>query len=250
MSGERKPISSISARVPACIARIASPFAKDAVDHAHVGDHAAVLVEDRVEDQRAGRRARDRPAGGGILFTIASSTSSTPSPVLAEIRRMLVGIVARAARAISWLTRSGSALGEVDLVQDRDQLEPGVDRQVGVRERLRLDALCGVDHQQAALAGGERARDLVVEVDVAGGVDQVQLVGLAVAGRVEHAHRLRLDRDAALALEVHRVEQLAAHLGRVDRVRELEDAVGERRLAVVDVGDDREVPDLLHVLQG
>jgi hypothetical protein len=31
-------------------------------------------------------------------------------------------------------------------------------------------------------------------------------------------------------------------------MRQLEDAIGERRLAVVDVGDDREVTDLLHDL--
>ena len=38
---------------------------------------------------------------------------------------------------------------------------------------------------------------------MAGRVDQVQLVGLAVLRLVEDAHRLGLDRDAALALEVH-----------------------------------------------
>ena len=65
---------------------------------------------------------------------------------------------------------------QVDLVDDRDDLEPGVDGQVGVREGLRLDALARVDHQQRALAGGQRARDLVGEVDVAGRVDQVELV--------------------------------------------------------------------------
>ena len=61
----------------------------------------------------------------------------------------------------------GLGAGQVDLVQARDQLEPGVDGEVGVRDGLRLDALGGVDDQQRALAGGERARDLVGEVDVA-----------------------------------------------------------------------------------
>ena len=70
--------------------------------------------------------------------------------------------------------------GQVDLVDDRDDLEAGVDRELGVGERLRLDALRRVDHQHRALAGRERARDLVGEVDVAGRVDQVQHV---VAGR-------------------------------------------------------------------
>ena len=79
-----------------------------------------------------------------------------------------------------------------------------------------------------------------------GRVDQVQVVSLAVCRRVGHAHGLRLDRDPALPLEVHRVEHLR-HVGaRVDGARELEDSVGERRLAVIDVGDDREVAYAVH----
>ena len=81
---------------------------------------------------------------------------------------------------------------------------------------------------------------------MAGGVDQVQVVGLPVGGLVLDPHRLRLDRDPALALEVHRVEHLGAHFLRVDGAGDLEDAVGQRRLAVVDVGDDREVADVVH----
>ena len=61
----------------------------------------------------------------------------------------------------------GLGAGQVDLVEHRDDLEPGVDRQVGVGQRLRLDALAGVDHQQRALAGGQAAADLVGEVHVA-----------------------------------------------------------------------------------
>ena len=57
--------------------------------------------------------------------------------------------------AISSPTRSGSAPGQVDLVHGRDQLEPGVDRQVGVGDGLGLDALGGVDEQQRALARGQ-----------------------------------------------------------------------------------------------
>ena len=54
---------------------------------------------------------------------------------------------------------------------------------------------------------------------------------------------MRLDRDAALALEVHRVEHLRFHLARLQRAGQLEKAVGERRLAVIDVRDDREIAD-------
>jgi hypothetical protein len=126
---------------------------------------------------------------------------------------------------------------EVDLVERGDQLEPRVHGQVRVRERLRLDALRRVHYEQRAIARGQRARHLVSEVHVAGRVDQVQAVGLAVTRGVLHAHGLRLDRYAALALELHLVEELRAVLARVDGARHLEDAVGQRRLPVVDVGD-------------
>jgi hypothetical protein len=107
---------------------------------------------------------------------------------------------------------------------------------VGVGQRLGLDPLGGVDEQHHALAGGQAAAHLVAEVDVAGGVDQVDGVALPV-----HPDVLGLDGDAPLALDVHRVEVLLAHVAGVDRAGQLEDAVRQRRLAVVDVGHDAEV---------
>ena len=140
--------------------------------------------------------------------------------------------------------------GQVDLVEDGQDLEVVVERLVDVGERLRLHALAGVDHQHRALAGGERARDLVGEVDVARRVHQVELIGLAVLGAVVEAHGLRLDGDAALALDVHRVEDLLLHLPVGDVAAQLDQPVGQRRLAVVDVGDDREVADQADVRHG
>jgi len=136
---------------------------------------------------------------------------------------------------------------QVDLVEHRDDLEVALDGQVGVGERLGLDPLARVDHQQRALARGQAARHLVREVDVAGRVDQVELVGLTVRRRVVHPHGLGLDGDAALALQVHGVEHLAAHVALRHRAGALEDAVRQRRLAVVDVGDDAEVADVVLV---
>ena len=57
--------------------------------------------------------------------------------------------------------------GQVDLVDDRDDLQIVLERQVGVGQSLRLDALGGVHHQQRALAGLQAAGDLVGEVHVA-----------------------------------------------------------------------------------
>jgi hypothetical protein len=81
---------------------------------------------------------------------------------------------------------------------------------------------------------------------VARRVDQVEVVGDAVGGGELDPHGLRLDRDPALALKIHRVQHLGLHLERIHCLGQLEDAVSQRRLAVVDVGDDREVANQFH----
>ncbi len=135
--------------------------------------------------------------------------------------------------------------GEVDFVEHRHDLVAGLDRLVDIGERLRLDALAGVDHQQRALAGSQAAADLVGEIHMARRVHQVQRVGLAVLGGVGQANGLRLDGDAALALEVHGIEHLLGHFARGQRPRRLDQAVREGGLAVIDMGDDGEVADLV-----
>ena len=54
---------------------------------------------------------------------------------------------------------------------------------------------------------------------MAGGVDQVEDIGLAVVGGVFDAHGLGLDRDAALALDIHAVEHLLLHVAVGDGLR-------------------------------
>ena len=143
-----------------------------------------------------------------------------------------------------FLRALGLGRREVDLVDDGDDLEMVVDREMGVRKRLRLDALARIDDEQRALAGGKRPAHLIAEVNVTGRVDEVEDVVLAVLRAVVEAHRVLLDGDAPLLLELHGVQNLRAHFAGGERARGLEQAVGQRRLAVVDVGDDREVSDL------
>ena len=104
--------------------------------------------------------------------------------------------------------------GEVDLVQGGDDLEVVLEGQVAVGEGLGLDALGGVDEEDHALAGGQRAAHLVAEVDVARRVDEVQGVALP-----RHPHVLGLDGDAPLPLDVHRVEVLRLHVPHLARHR-------------------------------
>jgi hypothetical protein len=77
---------------------------------------------------------------------------------------------------------------------------------------------------------------------VTGRVDEVQLVGLALVD-VLHGDRAGLDGDAALALQIHAVQQLGTRLAIADGLGGLQQPVGEGALAVVAVRDEGEVAD-------
>ncbi len=138
----------------------------------------------------------------------------------------------------------GFRRGQVDLVQHRHDLVPGIERMVDICQCLRLDTLTSVDDQQRTFASRQRPRHLIGEVDMAGSVDQIEDVGLAVLGRIGQPHGLRLDGDAALALDIHGIEHLFLHLARRQSAGGLDQTVGQRRFAMVDMRNNGEVADV------
>ena len=135
--------------------------------------------------------------------------------------------------------------GQVDLVDDGDDFMVVLDGLVDIGERLRLYALGCVHHEQCAFARGEAARDFIGEVDMAGGVHQVELVKEPVLRGVIEPHGLRLDGDAAFFLDLHIVEHLPLprHLAVGEPACLLDQPVGQRRFAMVDMRDNREIAD-------
>ena len=134
--------------------------------------------------------------------------------------------------------------GQVDFVDNRQKFQIVIYCKVGVGKGLRLDTLRGVDNKHRALAGGKRARHLVVKVDVAGGVDKIKLVLFAVGGGVVKGYGVRLYGYTALAFKVHTVEYLVLHIALCYRVGKLQHTVSQGRLAVVDMGDYTKVADV------
>ena len=217
------------------------------VHHAHVEHHPAVGIVAGVEHQRLERRfslaARRRQMGDDAFQHLVDAQS-----LLGGNRDCVEGIEAEV--LVDLLAHPLHVRrGQVDLVDDRQELEVVLEREVEVGDRLRLHPLRGVDHHQRALAGHERTPDLMGEVDVTGGVDEVELMELAVPRPVVEAYRVALDGDAALALDVHVVEHLVAELPRLHRPARLDQPIRKRRLAVIDVGDDAEVADVVHEAQ-
>ena len=136
---------------------------------------------------------------------------------------------------------------QIDLVEDRDDLESRIEREEQIGECLRLNSLRCVDDENRALACSERARDLVREINVARRVDEVELVGTAVACLVGHAHRVELDGDAALSFEIERVEHLLFHLSLLEHAGGFDQPVGERGFAVIYVSNDTKIADVIEV---
>jgi hypothetical protein len=57
---------------------------------------------------------------------------------------------------------------------------------------------------------------------------------------------MALDRDPLLPFEVHVIEHLVHHFPFANGIRGLQKTVSQGGFAMVDVGDDTEVPDILH----
>src|SRR5258705_1131184 len=110
-----------------------------------------------------------------------------------------------------------------------------------------MDSMRSVDDENRSLEGGQRTRDFVGEVHVTRSVDEIELVVLAVFGRVGHANGVQLDSDPTLTLEVQGVEHLSLHFPLLQHARSLYQPVGEGRFAVVDVRDDAEVANELEL---
>ena len=133
------------------------------------------------------------------------------------------------------------------LVEHGQHFHAQIQRRVAIGYGLRFHTLRGINHQQSPFTGRERARYFIGEVHVAGRVDQVQVVDLAILGLVVQGRRLGLDGDAPLLFDVHGVEHLGGHLTLAQATAVLDQAIGQCGLAVIDVGDDGEVANMVHV---
>ena len=139
-----------------------------------------------------------------------------------------------------------AGVGAVDLVDDEDHRQLRLQRLAQDEAGLGERALGGVDQQQHAVDHRQSPLDLAAEVGVARGVDDVELDPAVVDGGV-----LGEDRDPLLALQVHRVHHpLVYVLALAEGAGLPQHRVDQRRLAVVDVGDDRDVAEVVSAGHG
>ena len=160
---------------------------------------------------------------------------------------LLVGRVERGEQVEAFVDDLGHPrVGLVDLVDADDRLQADLQRLADHELGLRHRPLRGVDQHDRAVDHREDALDLAAEIGVAGSVDDVDSMILP-----DHGGRLGEDRDAALALEIVGVHHpFGDALILAERAGLLQQPVDERRLAVVDVGDDGDVAEFHGVAFG
>ena len=136
----------------------------------------------------------------------------------------------------------GVSTRTIDLVDDDHNLKAGVDSVTQHEAGLGHGALKGVDQQQSAVGHTQHALDFAAKVGVARGVNDVDLNVLVLDRDV-----LGENRNAALALLVVGIQDAVLDLlVGTEGVRGTQELVDHRRLAVVDVSDDGDVPQIVY----
>jgi hypothetical protein len=157
-----------------------------------------------------------------------------------EIELVFVGVEQREQVEDLVVHGFGAGVGAVDLVDHHDRPQTAAQRLGDDELGLRHRPFSRVDEHQHAVDHREDALDLAAEIGVARRVDDVD------ARLAPHeGGAFGENRDAALALEVVRIEGTlgdllvgAEHAGLTQKL------IDQRRLAVVDMRDDRDVTNI------
>ena len=218
-------------------------LAERAVEYSVISDNSAERIEHRVENQRLKRSLFVAFRGRNPLYDRFEHLLDSLTR-LARSGQNAVGIATEQVDdLILDLVDHGRI--HIDLVHDGHDLQIVIQRQIKVRDSLRLNTLRRVDHEQRALARGDRTGYLVRKIDMPRSIDQVQHVLLALVD-IFHLDRVALDRDSLFALEVHIVQHLSLQFALRKRLGRFEQAIGKRTLAVIDMRYDTEIADILH----
>ena len=186
-------------------------------------------VEERLQVLALLGRVERRAAGAGVAV---DDREVDLALVGVEVQEELVDLVQH-------LRHPG--VRAVDLVDHQHHRQAGGQGLAQDEAGLRQRPLGGVHQEQHAVDHVEGPLHLAAEVGVAGRVDDVDLDPAVPDGRV-----LGEDRDALLALQVHRVHHALGHvLVGAEGAGLPEHGVDQGRLPMIDVGHDGHVPDVL-----
>ncbi len=100
--------------------------------------------------------------------------------------------------------------------------------------------------EQRSFACRNGTRNFIAEINVSRCVDQIKHILLSVVRCVQHLNRMAFDRDSTFTLDVHVIQGLFLQLAVRYGPRQMQEAVGERTLPMVNMGDDAEISCAFH----
>jgi len=187
------------------------------------------VLDDRLEERpQVGARLRHVAGGGAGLGAGIDDREVELILRRVEIDEEVVDLVQHFLDA---------RVGPVDLVDDDDRREAALERLAQHEAGLRQRPLRGVHQEHHAVDHRQRPLDLAAEIGVARRVDDVDQ-DVAVVDRGV----LGENRNSALALEIGVVHRALGHaLVAAERAALPQQAIDQRGLAMVDVGDDGDI---------
>ena len=220
-------------------------FFQAAFFHPHQRDHAHVIIEPGIDNQSLQVRFAFAFRGGNTLDQLLQQIIHTHAG-LGRHPTSIMGIQAdNFLDLVDHHFRLG--LGQVDLVQNRQHFQVLFNGGVAVGHGLGFHTLGSVHHQQRPFTGRQGAGDLVGKIHVARRINKIQLVGFAITGLVVQGHTLGLDGNASFPLQLHGIQHLRLQLTVTKAAANLDKAVCQRGFAMVDMGNDGKVADILDV---
>ena len=173
-------------------------------------DNPLVGVIQGIKDQSLQGRLRVSLGGGNLRHHLFQHLINTD----AVFRRDQRGVLGLNTDHILNLLDDplGLCAGQVNLIDDRKYIQVMIQRQIYVCQGLGLYPLGGVHHQYGTVTGRQGTAYLIIEVHMAGCIDQIKNVLLPVLRLIYGPYRLSLDGDTSLPLQLHVIQYLILHL--------------------------------------
>ena len=209
-------------------------------------NNALISVINRIKDQRLQRciyiPARCRNLCHDLLkhFTdIQTGLRRNPRCILCLKSDHIFDLTDNTIRIRTW---------QVDLIDDRKDIQVMIQRKIYIRKCLCFDSLCRIYDQYCAVAGSKTSRHLVVKIDMSGSIYQVENVFFPVTCLIYDSYGLWLDRNSTFPLKFHIIKNLRLHLTLGQCTRLLNNTVCQCWFTVIDMGYNTKISDftLIH----
>ena len=133
---------------------------------------------------------------------------------------------------------------KVNFVNDRHNLQIMVQGQINVRQRLCLNPLCGIDHQNCSLTGSKAPAHFIIKIHMSRCINQVENIFFSVLRLINNTYGLRLDGNSPFSFQVHIIKHLILHLPVGQQSGHFNNTVSQGRLSVINMSNNTKITDL------